>query len=212
MKNLKAKVKTILKKLRPLYAHSPMGIDFETPFQLVVGTILSAQCTDERVNKVTATFLNRLRKPEDYLKLTQAQLEKLIHSTGFFRNKAKNILGAAEAIVKNHDGKIPNTMQELIKIPGFGRKTANCILTRLYQINEGVCVDTHVLRLSKKLGLTKNTDAIKVERDLMAITEQKEWHNITHFLILHGRQICYARSPRCAECVLQAVCEYYKAL
>jgi len=206
MEKIKVRVKSILKKLRPLYSRDPIEIHYQTPFQLVVATILSAQCTDERVNKVTATFFDKLREPQDYLKLTPEQLENLIRSTGFFRNKAKNILGAAHMIVQDYKGKIPRSIKELVQVPGFGRKTANVVLTALYSLNEGVCVDTHVLRLSHRLGLTRHKDAIKVERDLMEITPQKNWHEISHFLILHGRRVCKARSPLCRDCVVNSEC------
>lgn len=202
----------ILKKLRPLYASQPMGIDFETPFQLVVGTILSAQCTDVRVNLVTQKFFDELREPADFLKIGRAKLERLIKSTGFYRNKAKSIIGAAEMILEKYHGEIPRSMAELIKLPGFGRKTANVILSRLYNISEGVCVDTHVLRLSKRLGLTDKSNALQVERDLMKIVPQKNWHEVTHFLILHGRQVCKARSPHCPDCVLASICPSKKTL
>lgn len=208
----KDRVALILEKLRPFYAHQPMGINFETSFQLVVGTILSAQCTDVRVNQVTKKFFAKLRTPEDFLKIGREELELLIKPTGFFRNKAKSILGAAEMILTHYQGEVPRTMSELIKLPGFGRKTANVILSRLFNINEGVCVDTHVLRLSKRLGLTEQSSPVKVERDLMNIMPQKSWHEISHFLILHGRQVCKARSPRCHECVLGAICPSKKIL
>ena len=203
---LKKRIRTVLKKLRPLYSADPIEIHYQTPFQLVVGTILSAQCTDERVNKVTATFFDRLREPEDFLQLPPSELESLIRSTGFFRNKAKNILGAAQMILADFDGVIPNNIKELVKIPGFGRKTANVILSALYNLNEGICVDTHVLRLSKLLELTHHEDAIRVERDLMAITSHKNWHEISHFLILHGRRVCIARRPQCQACVIANTC------
>lgn len=208
----KSSATVILKKLRPLYAPQPMGIDFETSFQLVVGTILSAQCTDVRVNQVTKKFFDKLREPADFIKIGREKLETLIKSTGFYRNKAKSIIGAAEMILAKHHGEVPCSMAELIKIPGFGRKTANVILSRLYGINEGVCVDTHVLRLSKRLGLTDKSNAVQVERDLMKIVPQKHWHEITHFLILHGRQVCQARSPRCSDCVLASLCPSKKTL
>lgn len=202
----KQRVRFILKTLRPFYHADPIEIDFTTPFQLIVGTILSAQCTDKRVNQVTAQFFERLREPQDFLALGQGRLEELIRPTGFFRNKAKNILACAEMILKDFDGVIPDTMAKLVLLPGFGRKTANVILTTLFQKNEGVCVDTHVLRLSKRLGLSLNTDAVRVEQDLMSLTPKKNWHEISHFLILHGRRVCFAKSPNCGHCVLFKDC------
>lgn len=199
-------VKNIIEKLEPLYRNTSIEINYTTPFQLVVGTILSAQCTDVRVNQVTKTFFSRYKTPQDFLTLTQEQLEKLIHSTGFFRNKAKNILACAAIIQQKFAGDIPKKMEDLIELPGFGRKTANVILTELYKINAGVCVDTHVLRLAKKLGLTKNNTAVAVEKDLMALTPPDAWHKISHYLILHGRRICDARNPQCDNCVLANLC------
>ncbi len=199
-------VLTVLARLKPLYALDPIEIDYETPFQLIVGVIMSAQCTDKRVNAVTKTFFDRLRSPQDFLDLPPEKLEELIRPTGFFRNKAKNIQGCAYDIIHRYHGVIPQTMEELVTLPGFGRKTANVILSALFQKNEGVCVDTHVLRLAKRLGLSSHDDAIRVEKDLMAITPQESWHKISHFLILHGRRVCSARSPQCERCVLRDVC------
>lgn len=200
------RVKIILKKLRPLYKNDPIEIDYNTPFNLIVGVILSAQCTDVRVNKVTKTFFDTYKTPQDYLKLKTPELEELIRSTGFYRNKAKNIQGCAAMLVEDFDGKIPNTMKQLVKLPGFGRKTANVILGELFQKTEGICVDTHVLRLSKLLELTQNKDAVKVERDLMEITPKRNWKEISHFLILHGRRVCFARNPECEKCALNKTC------
>lgn len=196
----------IIKNLAPFYEHDPIEIDYNTPFNLIVGTILSAQCTDKRVNEVTKKFFNKYKKPSDYLMLEKKDLENMIRSTGFFRNKAKNILGTAKLIWEKHNGKIPDSMSELTKLPGFGRKTANVILTTLFKKNEGICVDTHVLRLAKRLGLTQKKDAIGVEKDLMAITNQKKWHQLSHFLVLHGRRVCFARNPNCKDCVLNPLC------
>jgi len=199
-------IEFILNKLRPLYSKDPIEINFKTEFQLIVATILSAQCTDVRVNKVTGTFFDRLKEPADFLAISQNELEELIRSTGFFRMKAKNIRNAASMIISEFGGNIPDTMTELVKLPGFGRKTANVILTTLFHKNEGVCVDTHVLRLAQLLGLSKEKGAIKVERDLMKLTPQENWHEISHFLVLHGRRVCKARVTLCSECVLQEKC------
>lgn len=203
---LKNCTRAVLKKLTPLYAEHPIGVHHHTPFQLVVGTILSAQCTDERVNRVTSAFFHRLREAGDFIRLSQEELEKLIRPTGFFRNKAKNILGAARMVVEKHKGRVPDSMNELIQLPGFGRKTANVILQALHRKNEGVVVDTHVLRLSHRLGLSAYKNPVRVERDLMALLPQKSWHEISHFLILHGRRVCKARKPKCEECVLNRIC------
>lgn len=196
----------ILKKLAPLYAADPIEVHYETPFQLVVAVILSAQCTDKRVNEVTRRFFDRLREPEDFLALSPSDLETLIRPTGFFRNKAKNIQGAARMILSDFGGKIPDRMELLVRIPGFGRKTANVILNELYGVNAGIVVDTHVLRVAARLGLTREKTAEKVERDLMALTPQKSWSRISHFLILHGRRVCFARGPECGRCLLAKIC------
>lgn len=206
IKTLSERVVAILNTLRPLYQHDPIEIHYQTPFQLVVGTILSAQCTDVRVNQVTAKFFDRFKTAQDFLSLSSEQCEKMIHSTGFYRNKAKNILGAAHHIWREHAGVVPRTMSELIQLPGFGRKTANVVQQALYHINEGVVVDTHVLRLSRRLGLTAHTSPLKVEADLMKLTPQENWHEISHFLILHGRRVCPARHPLCEICQIREVC------
>lgn len=205
----KARMKKILAALRPLYGNDPIEIDYETPFQLVVGVILSAQCTDKRVNLVTKTFFDRLKTPEDFLSIPFEELEGLIKSTGFFRNKAKNIVGAANLIRKDFSGKIPKTLTELVTLPGFGRKTANVIMNELYGLQEGIAVDTHVLRLSARLGLSHATQAEKVERDLMAITPRASWGEVAHLIILHGRRVCFARGPDCPACVLKSFCPAY---
>lgn len=206
----KARMKKILAALRPLYGVDPIEIDYETPFQLVVGVILSAQCTDKRVNLVTKTFFNRLKTPQDFLSIPLDELEELIKSTGFYRNKAKNILGAAKMILEDFSGTIPQTLTELVQLPGFGRKTANVILNELYGLQEGIAVDTHVLRLSKRLGLSKFDQAEKVERDLMQVTPRSSWGEVAHLIILHGRRVCHARKPNCPGCLLKACCPYFK--
>lgn len=204
----KKRVAAILKKLTPLYGADPIEVHYETPFQLVVAVILSAQCTDKRVNQVTAGFFDRLRTPEDFLAVSPDELEQLIKPAGFYHNKAKNILGAAHAIVCEYGGEIPKTMAELIRIPGFGRKTANVILNEAYGVSEGIVVDTHVLRLSARLGLSREKTAEKVERELMAVTPKSSWGRISHLLILHGRRICSARRPACELCVLRRICPF----
>lgn len=202
----KKQARLILKKLSPLYAKDPIEVHYETPFQLVVAVILSAQSTDKTVNQVTKEFFPQFREPKDFLKLTEKEFQKKIRPAGFFRHKAKNILGSAKLIVENHRGKIPKTMAELVKLPGFGRKSANVILHELYGIAEGVCVDTHVLRLSKRLGLSQEGSPVKVEQDLMALAPRPDWKDISHFLVLHGRRVCFARKPNCRACVLNKIC------
>lgn len=207
----KVRMKKILAILRPLYGADPIEIDYETPFQLVVGVILSAQCTDRRVNLVTKTFFDRLKTPQDFLSISIEELEALIKSTGFYRNKAKNILGAAKMILEDFSGTIPQTLAELVRLPGFGRKTANVILNELYDLQEGIAVDTHVLRLSGRLGLSESDQAEKVERDLMRVTPRSSWGEVTHLIILHGRRVCRARKPDCPACGLKSFCPYFKS-
>ena len=206
MAERKAQAKTVLRRLAKAYPEATCALAFETPFELLVATILSAQCTDERVNKVTASLFRKYRTPEDYLAVTQEELERDIHSTGFFRNKAKNIRGACQLIVDELGGEVPATMEELLRLPGVARKTANVVLGTGYGIPSGIVVDTHVGRLSRRLGLTENEDPEKVERDLLAIIPQREWIDFAHRLILHGRAICIARAPRCGDCTLNDVC------
>lgn len=206
----KKQVRYILKKLSPLYEKDPIEVHYKTPFQLVVAVILSAQCTDKRVNEVTKPLFEKYRTPQDFLQLSPSELEEKIKSTGFYRNKAKSILGAAHKILEEFDGKIPDRMQDLRKLPGFGRKTANVILHELYDKVEGIVVDTHVLRLAQRLELSKNQTPEKVEKDLMLITPKRFWGIVSHVLILHGRRVCFARSPGCVRCVLSRKCPYLK--
>jgi endonuclease-3 len=171
-----------------------------------VATILSAQCTDKRVNLVTPELFRRWPTPEALAKARRADIESVIKSTGFFRNKAKSLSGLAKALVKEHGGEVPREIGALVKLPGIGRKTANVILGNAFGMNEGVVVDTHVLRLSKRFGLTRATDAVKVERALMPLFPRESWAMLSHLFIWHGRRICEARKPRCGECPLADIC------
>jgi len=171
-----------------------------------VATILSAQCTDVRVNMVTPALFARYPTPADLAKAEPAELEEMIRSTGFFRNKTKSLLGMARALVERHGGVVPRTMDELKVLPGVGRKTANVVLGNAFGIDEGIVVDTHVTRLSRLLGLTRETDAVKIEQDLIAVVPRSDWTIVSHLLIFHGRQVCIARRPRCGECVLNDIC------
>lgn len=202
----KKRARSIIAKLRKSYAAPKTALHFQDPFQLLVATILSAQCTDTRVNMVTPGLFKKYPTPGDFATLRQEELQEEIRSTGFFRNKARSIIGAAQAIAKNHGGVVPQTMEELIQLPGVGRKTANCVLGGAFGINEGVVVDTHVERLAQRLGLTREKTAEKIERDLMEIVPKKEWYDISNMLILHGRKVCLARKPRCPECELKKLC------
>ena len=196
----------IYRRLSKEYPDARCELDHENPLQLLTATILSAQCTDKRVNLVTPALFKRF---PDAVSLSEAKpemLEGLIRTTGFFRNKTKSLLGMASAVVERHQGKVPRTMEELTKLPGVGRKTANVILGNAFGINEGVVVDTHVGRLSLRLGLTRQKDPVKVELQLMKLFPRKVWARLSHLLIFHGRRVCIARSPKCEMCVLSDIC------
>jgi endonuclease III len=197
----------ILSRIQNLYPDATCSLDYSTPVQLLVATILSAQCTDERVNKVTPGLFGRFPDAESLANADLTELEELVHSTGFYRNKAKNIQGACRMIVSDFNSVVPNTMTELLKLPGVARKTANVVLAHAYGINAGVTVDTHVKRLSQRLGLTKNTEPVGIEKDLMALLPQPDWENWSIRLIYHGRAVCKARSPSCDVCELADLCD-----
>jgi endonuclease-3 len=196
----------IYARLHALYPDAHCALDFRTPFQLLIATILSAQCTDRRVNMVTPAVFARYPDPAALAAAKPEELEEMIKSTGFFRSKTKSLIGMATGIAERHGGVVPNTMEELVHLPGVGRKTANVILGNAFGLNEGVVVDTHVTRLSQRLGLTRHTDAVKIEQDLVQLFPREQWTLLAHLLIEHGRQICIARSPKCPECVLNTIC------
>jgi endonuclease-3 len=191
--------------LAELYPEAVCALHFENPLQLLVATILSAQCTDARVNLVTPALFERYKTAQDFATCDIADLEQLIKSTGFFRNKAKNIRGCCQAIVEKFNGNVPQTLDELVGLPGIGRKTANVVLGNAFE-TPGITVDTHVGRLSRRMGLTRHQDPVKVEYSLMEIVPQAEWTNFSHRLILHGRNVCIARKPRCETCAVAALC------
>jgi endonuclease III len=201
-----ARVKRILELLEQTYPGAQCALRHSNPFQLLVATILSAQCTDERVNKVTPGLFRKFPTPHDLAAASQEELESEIRSTGFFRNKAKSIIGASRKIVQEFDGKIPQTMEELLTLPGVARKTANVVLGTAYGKAGGVVVDTHVHRISKRLDLTREDTPEKIERDLMRVIPREKWINFAHQIIIHGRQRCWARKPDCPECPLEPVC------
>ncbi len=194
------------KKLPEIYPDAHCELDFKNPLELLVATILSAQCTDVRVNMVTPALFKRCPTAEEYAAIPQEELETLVRSTGFYRNKAKSIRGMGAALVERHGGVVPKTIEELSALPGAGRKTANVVLGNAFHINEGVVVDTHVGRLSLRLGLTGNTDPIKVEQDLIALFPQESWSDLSHWLIWHGRRRCKARKPDCEGCEIRDLC------
>ena len=196
----------ILKRLNKAYPKPETALNFSDPFQLLVATILSAQTTDVLVNKVTENLFRKYRTVKDYADASLETLQKDTGSVNFYKTKAKNIQAGAKIIVAQFNSQVPKTMNELTSLPGVARKTANIVLSNAFGIHEGIAVDTHVKRLSYRLGLTKNTDPVKIEKDLMAITPKKEWGNISHLLIFHGRKICQARKPDHQECVLNNLC------
>ncbi|MGE0353630.1 MAG: endonuclease III [Gemmatimonadales bacterium] len=202
----KERAPIIFRRLSKEYPGARCALDHENPYQLLVATILSAQCTDVRVNLVTPALFRRYPTPFELAHADQAALEDMIRSTGFFRNKTRSLLGMAQAVVAEHGGEIPSTMEELTALPGVGRKTANVVLGNAFGINGGVVVDTHVTRLSRLLGLTRQGQAEKIEQDLMQLFPRKQWTLLSHLLILHGRAVCIARRPKCGDCVLSDVC------
>jgi len=203
---LKARTRTIIRRLKRAYPGAKCSLNHTNPFELLVATILSAQCTDERVNIVTADLFRKYRKPEDYLNVSPRELEKDIQSTGFFRNKTKSIQGASKMLTEQYGGQVPQTMEELLELPGVARKTANVVLGNAFDIHAGVVVDTHVTRLSHRLGLTQQKTAEKIEQDLIPLVPKKDWVIFPHLMIYHGRKICKARSPLCAECTIEKQC------
>lgn len=207
----KKKAREILTILKKLYPNATCSLDYETPLQLLVATILSAQCTDERVNKVTPALFIRFPDAPSFAKADRQEIETLIHSTGFYRNKAKNIQNACLKIVNDFNDKVPQTMPELLTLAGVARKTANVVLAHGFGIIEGVTVDTHVKRLSNRLGLTKKDNPVHIEQDLMKLLPQPDWENFSISIIYHGRAICNARKPLCNQCQLIHLCNYYKA-
>jgi endonuclease-3 len=200
--------RTILRRLKKHYPKAECALEHGSAFELLIATILSAQCTDERVNKVTAELFRKYRGPADYLEVEQEELERDIHSTGFFRNKARNIRGACQRILDEFGGRVPDNMDDLLTLPGVARKTANVVLGTAYGKATGVVVDTHVGRLARRLGLTEHEDPDKVERDLMAAIPRRDWIAFAHMLIWHGRQVCHARAPRCDGCFLADICPH----
>ena len=200
----------IIKRLKKAYPDAHCALNHSSAFELLVATILSAQCTDERVNIVTETLFRKYRGPDDYIAASQEELEKDIHSTGFFRNKARNIKAASQRLVEVYSGEIPRTMEEILTLGGVARKTGNVVLGNAFGIASGVVVDTHVSRLAQRLGLTMEITPERIETDLQALVPKRNWIMFPHWLIFHGRRICKARSPKCTQCVLADICPSYK--
>jgi len=200
------RVAAILGGLDAAYPDATCELNYSNAFQLLISTILSAQCTDVRVNQVTSQLFKKYTKPEDFADASPAELEKEIRPTGFFRNKTKSIMGASKGLIEKFGGEVPRTMVEILTLPGVARKTGNVVLGTAYGITSGVVVDTHVIRLSHRLDLTRNDDPKKIEQDLMKVIPESKWIKFSHQLIWHGRRVCAARKPKCAECNLEPIC------
>jgi endonuclease-3 len=210
MKKAGERIGEIIKILRQNYPSSHTALRYETPLQILVATVLSAQCTDERVNQITPSLFQKYKTPADFAQVKQEELEKEIRPTGFFRNKAKSIIQASKKMVEDFGGNVPDSMEELITLPGVARKTANIVLSSAYKKAEGIAVDVHVNRLSRRLGLSKEKNPDKIERDLMAIVPRKDWLDFNYMLVNHGRKTCQARKPLCPSCVLNHLCPSYR--
>ena len=200
------RVAAILAGLDAAYPNATCELNYSNAFQLLIATILSAQCTDVRVNQVTSELFKKYTKPEDFAYAPPAELEKEIRPTGFFRNKTKSIMGASKGLIEKFGGEVPRTMEEILTLPGVARKTGNVVLGTAYGIASGVVVDTHVIRLSQRLDLTRNDEPKKIEQDLMKVIPKDKWIKFSHQLIWHGRRVCAARKPKCAECNLESLC------
>jgi endonuclease-3 len=203
---LKARTRDVIRRLKRAYPGAKCSLNHSNPFELLIATILSAQCTDERVNIVTADLFRKYTRPEDYVKVSPRELEKDIQSTGFFRNKTKSIQGTSKVLSNEYGGQVPHTMDELLELPGVARKTANVVLGNAFGVKAGVVVDTHVTRLSHRLNFSQQKTAEKIEQDLIEIVPKRDWVIFPHLMIYHGRKICKARNPLCAECTVEKQC------
>lgn len=210
LEDRKKRIKEIIKILRKEYPQPRTALNYRTPLELLVATILAAQCTDERVNKVTPGLFQKYPSVEALARARQEELENDIRSTGFFRNKARSIIGLANKLVSEYGGRVPDTMEELIKLPGVARKTANIVLSSAFRKAEGIAVDTHVRRLSERLGLSRQSDPDKIERDLMEIVPREDWLDFNFLLVDHGRKVCQARKPLCPQCAIKHLCPSFE--
>ncbi|MGC8739042.1 MAG: endonuclease III [Candidatus Hydrogenedens sp.] len=211
IKRNKEKAKKIYDKLLQLYPDAHCTLNYHSPFELLIMTILASQCTDERVNKVCMSLFQKLKSPHDFINLGQKQLENRIRPVGFYKNKAQHIINTCKLLIEKYDGKVPNTMNDLLKLQGVGRKTANVILGECFN-TPGIIVDTHCGRLTRRLGLTSSDNPQKIEQDLMQILPEKKWTLFSHLLVFHGRNICLARNPKCNFCIINKHCNFYKKL
>lgn len=205
------KYKKIVDSLRKKYTDAKCSLDFNTPFEMVVAVMLSAQCTDERVNKTTPEIFAKYSTPEDFANIDIEELERLIHPCGFYKNKAKNIKECAQMVVDKYNGEVPKTIEELMELPGVGRKSANVVMLEAFGIAEGIAVDTHCKRIANRLGLSNEKDPYKIEQNLLKIFDKEDYKDINHLFIWHGRNTCIARKPKCGECVIKEICKEYKA-
>ena len=201
--------KKLVEILKTAHPNATCSLNFETPFELVVAVMLSAQCTDERVNKTTPSIFCKYKTPEDFANIDLSELETLIHPCGFYKNKAKNIKACAQKIVTDFNGKVPSNMDDLLTLPGVGRKSANVILLEVFGIAEGIAVDTHAKRISNRLGLSSHTDPSKIEQDLIKFFSKEHLKDVNHLLVWHGRNTCIARNPKCVNCKINNFCNYY---
>jgi len=208
LKNKEKAIK-IIEKLKQMYPDATCSLDFKTPFELGVAVMLSAQCTDARVNLVTPNLFTRCKSAKDFIDIDINELEELIHSCGFYKNKAKNLKGYAETIVNKYNGKLPETMEELINLPGIGRKSANVIMLEAFNNPCGIAVDTHAKRVSNRIGLSKEKEPNKIEKDLLKIIPKEYLKDVNHLFVWHGRNLCTARNPKCENCNLRENCEFY---
>ncbi len=200
----------IIEILKKLYPDAKCSLDFKTPFQMMVAVVLSAQCTDARVNQITPSIFEKYPEPKDFANMDISLLEQLIHSCGFYKNKAKNIKAASEIIVNKYNGTLPNTMEELTSLPGVGRKSANVIMLEAFNNPQGIAVDTHAKRISNRLGFSEKNDPLQIEEDLLKIFPKKYYYDVNHLLVWHGRNLCKAKKPDCNNCPLKKYCKYYK--
>lgn len=206
---MKKDAKKIVENLKNKYPDATCSLDFKTPFEMVVAVMLSAQCTDERVNKTTPSIFSKYSTPEDFANIDIKELEELIHPCGFYKNKAKNIKACAEMIVEKFNGQVPKSMEELVTLPGVGRKSANVVMLEAFGEAKGIAVDTHCKRISNKMGLSKETEPEKIEQDLLKFFNKEDYKDINHLLVWHGRKICIARKPNCIDCPVKEYCDEY---
>lgn len=209
---MKKNVTKIIEELKDMYPEAKCSLDFSTPFEMGIAVMLSAQCTDERVNKITPILFAKYKKPEDYIKATLEEIENIIKPCGFYKNKAKNLKGYAKNIIEKYKGQMPETIEELMELPGIGRKSANVIMLEAFNNPQGIAIDTHAKRISNRIGLSKEKEPSKIEKDLIKQIPKEYFKDVNHLLVWHGRKICNARKPKCEECGVNKYCDLYNKL